>query len=114
MECQNKCFLAHFNVLVACFGPPEIPKCLQTGPFCNQNRVKNGSKLCFSKNDSRPFGVPDQVKSVHFELIACHLGPSNGTKCLENELFRERKNGSKMDETCVFPKIPLDYWGCTK
>ena len=42
-------FLAHLEVVAARFGPPKIPKC-------------HGSKMCFSKNDPRPFGVHKQVK----------------------------------------------------
>ena len=98
MECQNKCFLAHFEVVVAGFGPPEIWKCLQNGPCCNQNRVKNGSKLCFSKNDSRPFGVPKQGKSAHFELIACILAPPTAQNALKMGCFGQKKwvkDGSK-------------------
>ena len=55
-------FLARFELVVACFGPPKIPKCLENGLFCDQKWVKNGSKMCFSKNDPRPFGVHKQVK----------------------------------------------------
>ena len=42
-------FLARFELVVARFGPPEMPKCLEIGLFCNQKWVKNGSKMCFSK-----------------------------------------------------------------
>ena len=113
IECQDKCFLAHFEVVVACLGTREIPKCLQNGPLCNQNRVKNGSKLCFSKNDSRPFGVPKQVKSAHFQLIACHFGPSKGTKCLENWLLWDKKMGQQCIKNVFLQRYLWDYWGCT-
>ena len=55
-------FLARFELVVARFGPPKIPKCLENGPFCNQKWVNNGSKMGFSKNDPRPLGVQKQVK----------------------------------------------------
>ena len=55
-------FLARFELVVARFGPPKIPKCLENGLSRDKNRVKNGSKMCFSENDPRPFGVPKQVK----------------------------------------------------
>ena len=58
-------FLARFELVVARFGPPKIPKCLENGLFRDKKWVKwekNGSKMCFSKNDPRPFGVPKQVK----------------------------------------------------
>ena len=44
--------------------------------------------------------------------MASHIGYSTITKCLEKGLFWDEKsvkNGSK----CAFPKIPLDYLGCT-
>ena len=50
-------FSARFELVVARFGPPKIPKCLENGLFWDQKWVKNGSKVCFSKNDPRPFGV---------------------------------------------------------
>ena len=55
-------FLARFELVVARFGPPKIPKCLENGLFWDKKRVKKGSKKCFSKNDPRPFGVHKQVK----------------------------------------------------
>ena len=62
MECQKQVFLARFELMVARFGPPKISNCLENGLLCNQKWVKNGSKMCFSKNDPRPFWVPKQVK----------------------------------------------------
>ena len=62
MECLKQVFLARFELVVARFGPPKIPKCLENGLFWDKKWVKNGSKMCFSKNDPRPFGVPKQVK----------------------------------------------------
>ena len=55
-------FLARLELMVARFGPPKIPKCLENGLFCDQKWVTNGSKMCFSKNDPKPFRVPKQVK----------------------------------------------------
>ena len=55
-------FLALFELVVAHFGPPKIPKCLENGLFWDKKWVKNGSKMRFSKNDPRPFGVHKQVK----------------------------------------------------
>ena len=53
--------LAHFEPVVTRFGPCRIPKCLKYGPFWDQKWVKNGSKTRFSKSDSRPFGMLEQV-----------------------------------------------------
>ena len=55
-------FLACFELVVAPFGPPKILKWLENGLFWDKKWVKNGSKMCFSKNDPRLFGVPKQVK----------------------------------------------------
>ena len=55
-------FLDRFEPVVAHFGPPKIPKCLENGLFWDQKWVKNGSKTHFSKNHPRPFGVRHQVK----------------------------------------------------
>ena len=104
-------FLARFELAVALFGPPKVPKCLENGLFGTKNGSKMGQKLCFSKNDPRPFGVPEQVKRAHFEPIASHFGPSKVTKCLENAVCAT-KNGSKMGQKCVFPKVILDHLGC--
>ena len=55
-------FLDHFELVVAHFGPPKIPKCLENGLFWDQKWVKNGSKTHFSKPHPRPFGVHQRVK----------------------------------------------------
>ena len=55
-------FLARFELMVARFGPPKIPKFLENGLFCDQKWVTNGSKLFFPKNDPRPFGVHKQLE----------------------------------------------------
>ena len=38
-------FLNHLELVVAHFGPPAIPKCLENGLFWDQKWVKNGSKM---------------------------------------------------------------------
>ena len=55
-------FLDRFEVVVAHFGLPKIPKCLENGLFWDQKRDKNGSKTHFSKPHPRPFGVHKRVK----------------------------------------------------
>ena len=55
-------FLDCFEVVVAHFGPPKIPKCLENGLFWDQKWVKNGSKTHFCSNHPRPFGVHQRVK----------------------------------------------------
>ena len=55
-------FLDCFDLVVAHFDPPRIPKCLEYGLFWDQKWVKNRSKTHFSKPHPRPFGVHKQVK----------------------------------------------------
>ena len=40
-------FLDYFELVVAHFGPPKIPKCLENGLCWDQKWVKNGSKRIF-------------------------------------------------------------------
>ena len=104
MACQNKCFWGVVGSWWPPFDPPKLPKCLENGLFFGTKKwLQSGSKMCFSKNEPRPFGVHKQVKCAPFEPIASHFGPSKVTKCLENGLFCDEKwvkNGSKM----CFPK----------
>ena len=67
--------LDRFELVVAHFGPPKIPKCLENGLFWDQKWVKNGSKTHFSKPHPRPFGVHKWVK--------WHFGPSEVQKALK-------------------------------
>ena len=55
-------FLDRFELVVANFGPPKIPKCLENGLFWDQKWVKNGSKTHFSKPHPIPLGVHKRVK----------------------------------------------------
>ena len=61
--------------------------------------MNNGSEMCCSKNDPRPFEVHEQVESALFQPIASQFGLSKVTKGHENGLLWEQKsikNGSKM------------------
>ena len=62
-------FLGRFEPVVARFGPWKIPKCLENGPFWDQQCVKNGSKTRFSKSDPRPFGMLKQVFLARFDRV---------------------------------------------
>ena len=52
----NQVFLHRFELVVAHFDPPKIPK-LENGLFWHQKWVKNGSKMHFSKPHPRSFAV---------------------------------------------------------
>ena len=58
----NQVFLDRFELVMAHFGPPKIPKCLENGLLWDQKWGKKGSKPNFSKPQSRPFGVHNRVK----------------------------------------------------
>ena len=68
-------FLGRFEPVVARFGPWKIPKCLENGPFWDQQWVKNGSKTCFYKNDRGPFGMLKQVFLARFEPVLTEFSP---------------------------------------
>ena len=104
--------LAHFEPVVTRFGQWKIPKCLENGPFWAQKWVKNGSKKHFSKGDTGPFGMLKQVFLARFEPIGTGFGPWKLPIYLEKGPFWE-KNGWKMGQKCVYPKVTLDHWGCT-
>ena len=53
---------AHFQPTASHFGHSKITKCLENGSFYNQKWVTNASKMCFFKNDPRPFGLHKQMK----------------------------------------------------
>ena len=104
--------LGRFEPVVARFGPWKIPKCLENGPFWDQQCVKNGSKRCFSKNDFGPFMMLKQVVLAHFEPVARGFGSWKIPKCPENGPFGT-KNGSKMGQKRIFPKVIPDHLGCS-
>ena len=66
---------ARFEPEVTHFVPWKIPKCLENGPLWAHEWVKNGSKMCFSKSDPRPFGMLKQVVLARFEPVVTRFGP---------------------------------------
>ena len=74
LEMVKQVFLARFEAVVARFGPWKFPKCLENGPFWDQQCVKNGSKTRFSKSDPGPFMMLKQVFLAHFVPVATGFG----------------------------------------
>ena len=68
-------FLGSFERVVARFGSWKIPKCLENGPFWDQQWVKNWSKTRFSKNDPGPFMMLKQVVLARFEPVLTEFSP---------------------------------------
>ena len=60
MECQNMCFWRVLSLWWSVLALLKSQNALKL--FSDKTWVKNGSKMCFSKNDPQPFGVPKQVK----------------------------------------------------
>ena len=54
-------FLDRFQLVVAHFGSPRIPKCLENGLFRDQKGVQNGSKTNFAKPHPRPFAQTGEM-----------------------------------------------------
>ena len=97
-------FLAHFELVVARFGPWKIPKCLEKGPLWDQKWVQNGSKRCFSKSDPSPFCMLKQVFLAHFESEVTRFGPWKIPKCLEKGAVVGPKMGPKWVKKVFFQK----------
>ena len=76
-------FLDRFELVVAHFGPPKIPKAMKMGSFGTKKWVKSRSNTHFSKRHPEPFGVHKQVKWAHFEPNLGHFGPSQVQKALK-------------------------------
>ena len=60
---------AHFEPVMANFGPSQGQKGLENGPIWNHRWLKNGSKPWFSKNDTSPVVVPKRTNTAHFEPL---------------------------------------------
>ena len=105
-------FLARFELVVTRFGPCEIPKCLENGPFWDQKWVQNGSKMGFPQGHLGPFMMLKQVFLAHFEPMVTRFGHGKSQNALTRGRFGT-KNGRKTRQKCVFPKVTLDHWGCT-
>ena len=58
MECQNNCFWRVLSSWWPVLALQKSQNALKMGCFGTKKELK----MCFSKNDSRPFGVPKQVK----------------------------------------------------
>ena len=81
LEMFREVFLGRLEPVVVRYGPRKVPKCLENGPFWDQQWVKNGSKTRFSKSHPGPFMMLKQLVLAHFEPVATGLGPWNIRKC---------------------------------
>ena len=97
-------FLARFELVVACFGPPKILK------SCFGSKM--GQKCAFPKMILDHLGCTNKWNEPILSPLQAFLATPKSQNALKMGCFRT-KNQSKMDQKCVFPKIPLDYVGCT-
>ena len=68
--------------------------------------------MTFLKNDPRPCATLKQVFLDRFELVVAHFGSLKSQNALKLGCFGT-KNGSKMGQKHIFPKLILDHLGCT-
>ena len=113
------------------FHPSELPKWMPRPPYpgpvgCGKLQAQaqtggcpNGSigsnrgrKMTFLKNDPRPCVMLKQVFLDCFELVVAHFVLRKSQNALKMRCFGT-KNGSKMGQNRIFPKLILDHLGCT-
>ena len=68
--------------------------------------------MTFLKNDPTPCATLKQVFLDRFELVVAHFGPPKSQNASKMGCFGT-KNGSKMGQKRISPKILLDHLGCT-
>ena len=68
--------------------------------------------MTFVKKDPRPCVMLKQVFLDCFELVVAHLVLQKSQNALKMGCFGT-KNGSKMGQKRIFPKLILDHLGCT-
>ena len=98
-------------------GGAEGQRCPHTvGANGRSTRVPGAKKIIFFKVVPGPFGMLKQVFLGRFERVVARFGPWKIPKCLENGPLWDQKwikNGSKMGQKRVFPKVVLDHLGCS-
>ena len=75
-----------------------------------------GKKNIFSKVVPKSLGMLKQASLARFEPVVARFGPGKIPKCLVNGLFSDQnrvKNGSKMGQKRIFPKVIMDHLGCS-
>ena len=78
--------------------------------------VPRARKFISSKVVPRPLGMLKQLFLGHFEPVVARYGPWKIPKCIENWPFQDQKwvkNGSKMGQKRIFPKVIVHHMGCS-
>ena len=112
MECQNKCFWRVLSSLWPVLAFLKSQNALKMGCFGTKNGSKMGQKCVFPKMILDHLGRTNKWNEPILSPLQAILATPESQNALKKGCFRT-KNQSKMDQKCVFPKIPLDYLGCT-
>ena len=100
------------ELMVAHFGPPKIPKCLESGLFWTKKGSKRGQKCVFAKMIIDHLGCLNKSNEPILSPLQAILAPPKSQNALKMGCFAT-KNASKMGQKGVFPKMILDHLGCT-
>ena len=76
-------FLDRFELVVAHFGPPKIPKCLENGLFWDQNGSKMSQKRIFPKLILDHLGCTNVRHEPILSLFGGIFSPQKSKKALK-------------------------------
>ena len=107
-EMPKQMFLARFELVVARFGPPKIPKCLENGLVRDKKWVKNAF---FPKIILDHLGCMNKCNEPILRPLQAILATPKSQNALNMGWFGT-KSQSKMGQKNVFPKILLGHLGC--
>ena len=97
-------------------GAGRQPSPRTVGASGGSTRVPGVKKNHFFTVLPRPLGMLKPLILGRFEPVVARYGPWKIPKCLENGPFQDQKwvkNGSKMGQKHIFPKVILDHSGCS-
>ena len=112
MECQNKCFWRVLSSWCPFVALPKSGNAPKTGCFCRKKGSKMGQKCVFPRMMLDHLGCLHKCNGSFLSPLQHILGPPKSHNALKMGSFGTR-NKSKMHPTCGFPKVLLDYLGCT-
>ena len=93
-------------------GHGKSQNALKLGRFGTKSGSKKGQKRVFFKNHPEPFGMVKQVFLAKFEPVVTRFGHGNSQNALKLHPL-STKNGSKLGQKRVFPKMILNHLGCS-
>ena len=87
LACPNKYFWPNLSPWWRGLGHGKCQNAWKMGRFGTKKRVKNGSKMHFSKSDPGPLGMLKPVFLANFEPLGTHFGAWKIPKRLEKGPF---------------------------